>query len=312
MPRFRKLRSRTSEIHKGVCQTSDIQKFDRDRFRTSLFLPEELRGDVWAVLAWNVEISRTPDMVKDPQIGLIRLQWWRERLTDIMDDTITGIHNPNITASQNNPVLAGLSGAISRYNLSGEDFEILLKTREHEFRAGSFEDLAGLAEYAQNTAAPIFRLIARMEDPFQKNNSDVVANQLGRAYGLTGILRALPVYLKQGRDFLPVDLQCRHNFEHKNIQKYVEQAFPSLPWVSKSPGGPLYAIIHEIYVEANRAFDAAMQGSSRSEQGIFHDISLRTTASYLQKLRRLHLNIFHPGLATPGFLLPFHLWWRYK
>ena len=53
---------------------------DPDRALSALFAPEPARGALLALLAFNAEIERVPRMVREPILGQIRLQWWRDAL----------------------------------------------------------------------------------------------------------------------------------------------------------------------------------------------------------------------------------------
>ncbi len=55
-----------------------VRRHDPDRFFTSLFAPAERRGALWALYAFNHELARARESVREPMMALIRLQWWRE------------------------------------------------------------------------------------------------------------------------------------------------------------------------------------------------------------------------------------------
>ena len=48
----------------------------RDRYLASLFAPDEKRRQLFALYALDIEIARIATAVSEPQIGLIRQQWW--------------------------------------------------------------------------------------------------------------------------------------------------------------------------------------------------------------------------------------------
>src|SRR5437764_2248110 len=55
-----------------------VQRHDRDRYQTALFAPADRREALFALYAFNYEISRVREAVTQPMLGQIRLQWWRE------------------------------------------------------------------------------------------------------------------------------------------------------------------------------------------------------------------------------------------
>jgi phytoene/squalene synthetase len=44
---------------------SETRRNDRDRFLCSLFAPEETREGLFAVLAFNIEVAKTREMVRE-------------------------------------------------------------------------------------------------------------------------------------------------------------------------------------------------------------------------------------------------------
>ena len=57
-----------------------VRAADRDRFLATLFAPRERRAALFALYAFNVEISRVREVVRYPVAGEIRLQWWSDVL----------------------------------------------------------------------------------------------------------------------------------------------------------------------------------------------------------------------------------------
>jgi phytoene/squalene synthetase len=46
-----------------------------------LLLPKHARRSFYVVRAFNVEITSVKEVVKDPKMGMIRMQWWKETIT---------------------------------------------------------------------------------------------------------------------------------------------------------------------------------------------------------------------------------------
>ena len=51
---------------------------DPDRFFTTLFAPSATQPALWALYAFNHELVRAREGVREPMMAMIRLQWWRE------------------------------------------------------------------------------------------------------------------------------------------------------------------------------------------------------------------------------------------
>src|SRR4051812_807159 len=60
-----------------------VRRHDRDRFLTALFAPAARREDLLALYAFNFEVAKTREVVTEPMLGQIRLQWWREAVDEI-------------------------------------------------------------------------------------------------------------------------------------------------------------------------------------------------------------------------------------
>ena len=54
------------------------RQHDPDRFFTSLFAPAVARPALWTLFAFNHELVRAREAVREPMMAMIRLQWWRE------------------------------------------------------------------------------------------------------------------------------------------------------------------------------------------------------------------------------------------
>src|SRR5262245_24843071 len=91
---------------------------DRERFLPTLFASEPARSDLWAALAFNLEIARTRETVSEPTLGEIRLQWWQESI----DATYEGTPRAH-------PVVRALASAIARTRPPRARFERLLHGR---------------------------------------------------------------------------------------------------------------------------------------------------------------------------------------
>ena len=66
----------------GACGAI-VRRRDPDRYFCVLLAPGELRETLLALHAFELELARIPDRVREPMMGAIRLQWWREALEGI-------------------------------------------------------------------------------------------------------------------------------------------------------------------------------------------------------------------------------------
>lgn len=151
------------------CETL-VREADKDRFLSALFAPAAQRDALFALYAFNVEITRIPQMAREPFAAAIRLQWWR--------DALNGERPGEATA---HPVAAALIDALATTQLSPASLLDYLELQ----RAIVF------GETETNSDAAIFLTAARL---LGANEAPVstAANNAGMAYALA-IAGQLPV-----------------------------------------------------------------------------------------------------------------------
>ncbi len=178
---------------------------DPDRSLATLFAPRAARPDLFALYAFNVELARIGELVTEPGLGAIRLQWWREAIERAAGGEPAG-----------HPVADAFGATIARRNLSRDRVAALIDARTFDVETKRMPDMASLDAYLDATAGALFALAgeilgARGEAP------EAAARAAGRAYGLTGLMRALPVHAARGLVFLPADALRRHGTSQAEI-----------------------------------------------------------------------------------------------
>jgi len=169
-----------------------VRKHDYDRYLAALFAPEAVRTDLFAIYAFNYEIAKIGESVRNPAAGQIRLQWWR----DAIDEIYSG-------ARSRTEGLKALATAISRHQLPKSLLEATLDSRERDLDPAPFPDLAALELYADAASGHIMRLALRVLGA--GDTLDSMAHEAGIAYAITGLLRALAFNAVRSRIVLPAD-----------------------------------------------------------------------------------------------------------
>ncbi|HWG78489.1 MAG TPA: squalene/phytoene synthase family protein [Stellaceae bacterium] len=172
-----------------------VRQHDRDRFLTALFAPEARRGELLALYAFNYEIAKTREVVSEPVLGQIRLQWWRETVESIYGG---GPVHPHET-------VAPLAEAIRSRGLSRAHVDALIAARDLDLGGEAPESLAALEAYAESSSA---RLVWLALEVLGERGANAIAagRAVGIAYALSGLLRALPFHARAKRLYLPRDL----------------------------------------------------------------------------------------------------------
>lgn len=169
----------------------EVRRGDGERYLTALFAPAARREDLFALYAFNLAIAKTRELVNEPLIGEMRLQWWR--------DALAAIHAGHPPA---HPVATALGDAIARHGLARTRFEALIDARAFDLMDEPPTDARALESYAEASSAPLARLALDI-----LGASGEGAREAGRhvaiAWALTGLLRAVPTHARTGRRILP-------------------------------------------------------------------------------------------------------------
>lgn len=177
-----------------------LRREDKDRWLASLFIPSERRAHVHALYAFNLEMARVGETVSDPLLGEIRFQWWR--------DVIEGENSGDAAAS---PVAAALLDTIARFDLPKAPLLKLIDARlSRDVYNDTVKSADELQSYTEATCANLFRLGMRILAGKAASAGYEAAGHAGHAYGITGLMRALPWHSARGHVFLPEDLLAKH------------------------------------------------------------------------------------------------------
>jgi 15-cis-phytoene synthase len=168
-----------------------VRRQDPDRYAAALFLPRPQRAIALSLCALNAELARIPELVSEPALGEIRLQWWH----DALDRVANG-------ETVDHPVLNSLAGRIGP-DLPLQKLQALVEaTRFGLDRAGA-PDWEALEAHCRETTGALFNLIGGLLGP-KDERLQTASDVAGLAYGLTGLLRAAPRHLALGKYFLPL------------------------------------------------------------------------------------------------------------
>lgn len=168
----------------GHCQDL-VARADKDRYLSCLFAPPDARSHLFALFAFNVEIARIRESVSEPQIGLVRQQWWL--------DAIDGIYAGR---TPDHPVALALAGAIAKGGLPIHALRNLIIAREFDLYDDPMPTLADLEGYLGETSSSLIQMAALILG----EGSAEAAGFAGVAYGLSGVLQ-----LRNTR-YLPKDM----------------------------------------------------------------------------------------------------------
>jgi phytoene synthase len=187
------------------CETM-VRREDPDRWLASLFIPEAARRHVLALYAFNLEIARVREVVSEPMLGEIRLQWQRDAL-----------ENPDNGDVAANPVAAALLDTVARFDLPKDALLELIDARTFDLYDDPMETVGELEAYCKATSSNLFRLIPMILTPEEPASGLGAAEHGGLAYALTGLLRAFPWQIARGQLVIPLEILKKHGLDRAAI-----------------------------------------------------------------------------------------------
>ena len=192
-----------------------VRAADRDRFLATLFAPRERRGALFALYAFNVEIARVREVVRDPVAGEIRLQWW--------SDVLAGDGRGEIEA---HPVASALRASIARYGLPPERLQTTISARRFDLYDEPMATLADLEAYADGASSSLIALAAQILNGDGASDIDALSHHAGLAHAIAGLLKAFPFHAARGQLFVPLELLERHGADREDVR--IGRATPQL------------------------------------------------------------------------------------
>jgi phytoene synthase len=218
-----------------------VRSDDRDRYLSDLFAPEPARRHLFALHAFNVEIARIREIVSEPGLGEIRLQFWRDALR---------------ADGAGHPVGQALVETIAAFKLPIEAFDNLIEARRFDLYDDPIPSLNELEGYAGDTSSSLIQLAAIILAGGRDPGTAEMAGHAGVAYALTGLMRALPIHSARGQSYLPGDLLRAHGVDRQTV--LAGQTSPEL-----------IAALAELRSVARRHLEAARALSANVDPEIF-------------------------------------------
>ncbi|MCP4384855.1 MAG: squalene/phytoene synthase family protein [Hyphomicrobiales bacterium] len=167
-----------------------VRAGNRDRYIADLLAPDERRADLFALHAFDVEVSTIRGKVSEPALGEIRIEWWRQALR--------GDHGGH-------PIGSALAETIARYRLPIAAFDNLLQARIFDLYDDAMPSLGDLEGYAGDVVSAVMQLGAIILAGGREPGTGEVAGFAGVAVAFTEILRNLSQTYGRGPRYLPAD-----------------------------------------------------------------------------------------------------------
>lgn len=271
-----------NERERAVAVRRIARAADPDRAIATLFAPSEFRDDLFALFAFNAELTRIADQVSEPDLGAIRLQWWREAIERSANGEATGHY-----------VADAFGRVLARRSLSQERIAGLIDARTFDIGETFMPDTRTLDAYLFDTTGGLFALAAEIVGA-EGEKRELMAEFGGRAYGLVRVMRSLPVLAAKGRTYLAADALAGHGTAPEQI------------FAGETTSG-LMALLAEMREQARDAlgearfhlFGQGMTGTGPDRSGRAAFLPLCLVEPYLKAFERIKDPLRQIGRINP-------------
>jgi 15-cis-phytoene synthase len=244
--------SRSGDLEENV--RAAARDGEPDRYLAALLAPPEARDGLLALAAFAAETARIAVQVREPIMGEIRLQWWRDAISASGRGEPTG-----------NPVADALTAAITRHGLPLAPFETLLDARGEELTRDFPPDDAALDRHLADTEGTLFSLgLAVVSSRERPAGTDALVHAASVCYGLARGLGRLPLALRYGGIVLSLE-----RLEQAGISPGMLAADPIAPETAAA----IDNIARGLEVRARAALDEVRHG--------FPDLGTAGVAAFL-------------------------------
>lgn len=262
-------------------QRDFVRDSDPDRYICALFAEPKFQQDLFSLYAFYIEISDIPHRVKEPQLGQIRLQWWRDVIENISD-----------TCLHYNFISRGLCQVYERYNLSSSCLNVILDTRLLDLEKYQPETISDLISYLKGTSGAV-SLLALDIIGIKEPETRTAVEEVAIAYGLIGIIRSTSFLAARDRILLPKELLQTHKILPDDI--------------IRGSASCHLKIASQQVIDIGRAFlKRARARRIQGKRGAMCCLLLATlTNLYMARLVRFRFDAFKPEINE---LTPFKPW----
>merc|ERR1711977_286294 len=280
-----------ADVHaaRTYCATL-LQKFDSPSYTLQTFVPPSARDAYLSIRALNIELARIPELVSNPTVGALRMQFWRDNLTR------TFAHTPPkepvaILLHHALQLLQDRHPGISTSVMKGWSMKVI-NAREQYMDNRPYTSMEGLETYAENTYSTLMYLtLAALPLDFMAQagvKEEEIFRQGAEAPGLKDAIftvatrandhlitaREMLKNLQQGKD-------AGHDFEHEGEEG------------------------HQYYETSSKG----MSQADEIERGFGGLMPALATRLWLEKLEKYDFDVFRPELRSRGWRLPWKGYW---
>lgn len=240
-----------------------------------MFAPPPHREHLISLYAFNLEIAKIREMVSEPMLGEIRLQWWRDVIEELYSGTV-----------RRHAIVQPLGEVIAAKRLTRRYFDDLIDARGLDLSEEPPATMAALIDYAARTSSNLVALALEALE-VRDDTTGAVGHEIGIAWALAGLLRALPSHLRAKRVYLPRELIERHGVAMRDLMEL-------------RCSEALRAVVQAVAEQASAHLQTARQDNPVAPREAVPALLLsRLASAYLRRFRAVGYDPFDQRLARP-------------
>ena len=325
-----------------------VRKYDSPSHTLQAFIPSHVLPAYLAIRAFNVEVTRIPDLVSNSTVGAMRMQFWRDTINSAFDNR-----------PKAEPVAILLHSVLASCKLNKSWFLRTINARERHMVNPRYATMADLESYAENTYSTLLYLTLAAY-PLKSVTMDHLASHIGKAAGISAVLRGFPILAfppaprhqpsptggydiqssntARGIITLPLDTTSTSGLCDEDVYRKgsnaegLKDAIFNVATRASDHLITLRSMVKSIqsYEEVDHAYEhendegheygrhASVRVSAATRKKEYHRGRgavlgpAVSTQLWLDRLQKCDFDIFHPGLRRAEWRLPFVAWWKFR
>ncbi len=234
-----------------------VRGHDYDRYFATLFCPAGSRSALLALYAFNIEIATIRETVSESLIGHMRLQWWRDTIGAVYEGRPPG-----------HPVADALADAVASCELAREPFDRMIDGREFDLSDEPRDELAVLESYTDATSSNLVRLALAVLGA-RGADAEQLGHHTGLAWGLSGILRAIPFQSAQRYRIPPIGMPddiAASALRHLDAARRIQTGLPRRAFGAILPVACVQPYLERLARAGGDPFDRGLELSRLTRQ----------------------------------------------
>ncbi len=198
-----------------------------------MFLPPERRRAITALYSFCREVDDVVDEVRDPEVALAKLAWWRQEIAAVYG------------GAPQHPVARALQPVVASFALPEAHFQTVIDGMAMDLEHTRYLDFTDLERYCHRVAGVVGLMSAEI---FGHSRPETLqyARDLGIAFQLTNIIRDVGEDVRRGRIYLPQDELARHGVTSSAL-------------LARAGGSEFRALMREQVVRARQWYTRALR-----------------------------------------------------